>query len=141
MEARNVMNPPEAFAAIALIAVACDGSLDREEAHALRQELSFRSPYRDLSEVRMGELFDTLLKQLQQEGWQGLLAAALPVLSGAEQETALAMAAQLVHCDRVVHEQELEMLSTMARSTVLPQERTGQILEVIAVLNRDILAG
>jgi hypothetical protein len=141
MEATHVMTPAEAFAAIALIAVACDGSLDREEAHALRQELSSRTPYRDLSEVRMGELFDRLLQQLQQEGWQGLLAVALPVLSGPEQETALAMAAQLVHCDRVVREQELEMLCTMARSTVLAQERADQILDVIAVLNRDILAG
>jgi len=121
--------------------VACDGSLDREEAHALRQELSSRSPYRDLSEVRMGELFDQLLQQLRTEGWKGLLTAALPVLSSVEQETALAMAAQLVHCDRVVREQELEMLDTMARGTVLPRERTQQILDVIAVLNRDILAG
>ncbi|MEI8251169.1 MAG: tellurite resistance TerB family protein [Synechococcus sp. ELA057] len=134
------MSPSEAFAAIALIAVACDGSLDREEAHALRQELSVRTPYRDLSEVRMGQLFDQLLDQLRRDGWQGLLEAALPVLSSDQQETALAMAAQLVHSDRIVREQELEMLDTMAGSTTLPIERARQIIEVITVLNRDILA-
>lgn len=134
------MTPSEAFAAIALIAVACDGSLDREEAHALRQELSSRSPYRDLSEVRMGQLFDGLLDQLRRDGWEGLLEASLPVLTGEQQETALAMAAQLVHCDRIVRDQELQMLETMAQKAALPAERSHQILEVIALLNRDILA-
>ena len=135
------MTPSEAFAAIALIAVACDGSLDREEAHALRQELSSRSPYRDLSEVRMGELFDELLDQLRRDGWEGLLDASLPALTSDQQETALAMAAQLVHSDQIVREQELVMLEAMAQSTSLPLERSRQIMDVIVVLNRDILAG
>jgi hypothetical protein len=134
------MTPSEAFAAIALIAVACDGSLDREEAHALRQELSSRSPYRDLSEVRMGELFDELLDQLRRDGWEGLLDASLPALTSDQQETALAMAAQLVHSDRILRDQELEMLQAMAQRSALPAERSQQILEVISLLNRDILA-
>ena len=54
--------------------------------------------------------------------------------------TALAMAAQLVHCDRVVAAEELELLREMSSLMTLPTGRAEQILDVIAVLNRDSLA-
>lgn len=134
------MTPAEAFAALALVAVACDGALDREEAHALRQQLEARTPYRNLSESTMGAMFDDLLEQLRRDGWQGLLSRALPALSPPQQETGLAMAAQLVHCDRTVQQEELEMLQGMAAQMAIPPERARQILEVISLLNRDSLA-
>ena len=37
------MTSAEAFAAVALAAVACDGSLGRDEVHALRRQLEYRS--------------------------------------------------------------------------------------------------
>jgi len=135
------MNAHEAFAAIALVAVACDGSLDGQEAKALRSQLEGRSPYRTLSEDSMGTLFDGLLTRLRQEGWQALLDAALPVLSSDQQETALALAAQLIHCDRVVEPQERDLLTRMASLATLPAGRAEQIIGVIEVLNRDSLAG
>ncbi|MEB3322946.1 MAG: tellurite resistance TerB family protein [Synechococcaceae cyanobacterium] len=135
------MTPSEAFAAIALAAVACDGCLDRAEARALRAQLEGRSPFRDRSEEEMGRLFDGLLAELRRNGWEHLLRRALPVLSPPQQETALAMAAQLVHCDRVVQPEEAELLRSMASQLDLPAERTEQILEVVSVLNRDSLAG
>ena len=60
------MTSAEAFAAVALAAVACDGSLGRDEAHALRRQLEYRSLYRDRSEAAMGDLFDTLLHNLRE---------------------------------------------------------------------------
>ncbi|MFM7086129.1 MAG: tellurite resistance TerB family protein [Cyanobium sp.] len=134
------MTPAEAFAALALVAVACDGSLDREEAHSLRQQLQDRTPYRQLSEESMGAMFDALLADLRRQGWRGLLEKALPQLTAEQQETGLAMAAQLVHCDRIVREEEQQMLTFLAQNSALPAERSAQILEVIALLNRDSLA-
>jgi hypothetical protein len=64
----------------------------------------------------------------------------MPALSSAQQETALAMAAQLVHSDRVVAEAEQDLLREMASLMALPSGRAEQILDVIAVLNRDSLA-
>lgn len=135
------MTPAEAFAALALVAVACDGSLEREEAHALREQLEARTPYRHLSEVSMGAMFDQLLGLLRRDGWQGLLAQALPALNAEQQETGLAIAAQLVHCDRLVQPEEVSMLESMAAQMTLSAERSRQILDVIRVLNRDSLAG
>ena len=136
----RAMNPAEAFAAIALAAVACDGSLDQDEARSLRGQLERRHPYVERTEESMGRLFDVLLDQLRSEGWRTLLARAIPALSAPQQETALAMAAQLVHCNRVVAPEERELLQAMADQMPLPPGRAEQILDVIAVLNRDSLA-
>ena len=135
------MTPAEAFAALALVAVACDGSLERDEAHALRQQLEARTPYCNLSEASMGAMFDDLLDLLRRDGWQGLLKRALPALTAEQQETGLALAAQLVHCDRLVQPEELTMLDSMAAQMNLQPGRASQILDVIRVLNRDSLAG
>jgi|LakMenE01Jun11ns_1017448.scaffolds.fasta_scaffold9958839_6 hypothetical protein len=137
----SAMNSAEAFAAVALAAVACDGVMGHDEARALRGHLECRVPFSGNSEESMGRLFDGLLVRLRREGWRALIHSAMPVLSAPQRETSLAMAAQLVHCDRVVTPQELELLNEMAALTDLPADRAALILDVIAVLNRDCLAG
>ena len=75
------MTTPEAFAAIALAAVACDGKLGRDEAHALRCQLEYRSLYSECSEAAMGELFDRLLLLLRDQAFRDDYSA-LPQLNG-----------------------------------------------------------
>jgi hypothetical protein len=134
------MDAPEAFAAICLAAVGCDGQLGREEAQALRTQLEFRSPFRDLGEQAMGDLFDGLLEILRTDGWSALVMGAIPALQPHQRETALALAAQLVRADRIVQPEETAFLQALARQLTLPEGRADQILEVIAVLHRDALA-
>lgn len=134
------MTPDEAFAAIALVAVACDGVVDPPEASLLRTQLDGRHPYRGLSEENKGLLFEGLLNQLHAEGWRSLISRAIPALSSSQQETALAMAAHLVHGDQLVTLEEIGLLNEMASLMRLPKGRTEQILEVISVLHRDSLA-
>ncbi|MFM7169229.1 MAG: tellurite resistance TerB family protein [Cyanobium sp.] len=134
------MNSAEAFAAIALVAVACDGVMDPLEARLLRAQLDGRHPFRERSEESMGRLFEGLLDQLHTEGWRALISKAIPALSLSQQETALAMAAHLVHGDQTVTAEEAGLLQDMASLMTLPPHRAEQILEVIAVLHRDSLA-
>ena len=130
------MNVREAFAAIALAAVACDGRLDRDEAHALRRQLENRSIYSGLSEVEMGDLFDTLLTLLRSSGVHGLITEAIPVLSPGQQESALAVAAHLVHADRMVSPEETSLLQTLATDMVVPTADAEMVIRSIAALNR-----
>ena len=130
------MNVREAFAAIALAAVACDGRLDRDEAHALRRQLENRSIYSGLSEVEMGDLFDTLLSLLRSSGVIGLISEAIPVLSPGQQESALAVAAHLVHADRMVTQEETSLLQTLATDMVVPTADAEMVIRSIAALNR-----
>lgn len=135
-----MMTPAQAFAAICLAAVGCDGQLGRDEAHALRSQLEFRSPYRSSTEQQMGELFDQLLTQLREQGWQALISEAIPALQPDQRETALALAAHLVRADRQVQPVEDAFLQELSQRLALPAGRAEQILEVIALLHRDALA-
>ena len=133
------MTAAEAFAAVALAAVSCDGVLGRDEAHALRRQLEFRYPYRERSEAAMGELFDQLLSLLRQEGVDGLISKAIPALSSLQQESALAVAAQLVHSDREVSKEEAAFLEDLACKLDLPFDRARIVIQAISALNRDSL--
>lgn len=135
-----IHSAPEAFAAVALAAVACDGTLGRQEARALRQALEYRTPYRDLSEQAMGDLFDGLLDQLHAGGWGSLVHAAIPHLDASQRETSLALAAQLVWADRTVTPTEQQFLQELGQRLALAEGKADQILEVVALLHRDSLA-
>ena len=134
------MDAPEAFAAICLAAVGCDGQLGRDEAQQLRTQLEFRAPFASASEERMATLFDQLLTLLRTDGWSGLVHSAIPALTPEQRETVLALAAHLVRADRQVQPAEEAFLAELSRSLDLPEGRAEQILSVIAILHRDCLA-
>jgi hypothetical protein len=131
----------EAFAAIALAAVACDGELASLEARELRQQLEYRQPYCEASPEGMIRLLDRLLQLLREQGWQELVAEAAPLLTLEQRETALALAGHLTRADHVQSGDERRFLSNLAEQLAIPEQRANTILEVIAVLNRDSLAG
>ncbi len=133
------MTNREAFAAVALAAVACDGTLGREEAHALRRQLEYRSLYRDSSEAEMGVLFDQLLTIMRGSGVEGLIDQALPKLNVVQKESALAVAAHLVHADRKVTDDERDFLQRLAESINLPDGEASMVVRAIEALNRDSL--
>ncbi|MCB4376955.1 MULTISPECIES: tellurite resistance TerB family protein [unclassified Synechococcus] len=133
------MTTQEAFAAIALAAVACDGRLGRDEAHALRCQLEYRSLYSDSSEAAMGQLFDRLLLLLRDQGVDGLIASALPQLNARQQQSALAVAAHLVHADRKVTPEETEFLDQLTSQMSLPVNEARMVVQAIEALNRDML--
>ena len=133
------MTTQEAFAAIALAAVACDGRLGRDEAHALRCQLEYRSLYSDSSEAAMGQLFDRLLLLLRDQGVDGLIASALPQLNEMQQQSALAVAAHLVHADRKVTPEETEFLDQLTSQMSLPVNEARMVVQAIEALNRDML--
>jgi hypothetical protein len=134
------MTEVEAFAAVALGAVACDGVLGKDEAHALRRQLEYRSPYKDRSEEEMAALFDTLLAVLREQGIDSLIEQAIPQLNPDQQETALAVAAQLMHADRRVAASEADFLHKLGSRLTLPEGRAQAVIDAIMALNRDSLA-
>ena len=134
------MTDAEAFASIALAAVACDGTLGREEAHALRRSLEYRTPYKDRTEQEMGALFDRLLVTLREQGVNQLVTEALPALNPTQQETALAVAVQLTHADRDVSPAEQVFLNQLCDRLTLPVGRAVAVMEAIMALHRDSLS-
>lgn len=136
----SISDAAEAFAAIALAAVACDGELASLEARSLRQQLEFRHPYRELGDAAMAALLDKLLALQRQQGWQGLVEQAAPYLQGEHAETALAVAASLTQADHVESNAEQTFLHTLSTALAVEPDRARVILDVVAILNRDSLA-
>lgn len=130
----------EAFALIPLAAVCCDQSFASEEAALIREQLMSRSPYRTMPPYAFGLLISGLLQRLRTEPWQALVAASAPLLNAPQQETAFALACQLVHADRRVAPEEQVFLTALASALSLSESRACQILEVCALFQRDCLA-
>ena len=130
----------DAFAAIALAAIAADGELSAVEARALRQQLEFRQPFRRFSDQQMGELLDRVLAQLRGSSCEALVKQATPLLSVEQRETALAVAAHLIHADHIETQSELSFLAELQEAFSLDAIRSASILEVISLLHRDSLA-
>ena len=120
--------------------MACDGTLGREEAHALRRSLEYRTPYKDRTEQQMGALFDRLLVTLREQGVNQLVTDALPALTPIQQETALAVAVQLAHADRDVSPAEQLFLNQLCDRLSLPDGRAVVVMEAIMALHRDSLS-
>ena len=135
-----IATPAEAFAAIALAAVACDGELAALEARSLRQQLEFRHPFRNYGDDAMGALLDRLLGLLREQGWQSLIRIAAPLLNPEQSETALAVAASLVQADHVESSAELTFLAELRSTLAIDPERGAVIVDVVALLHRDSLA-
>ena len=134
------MNPAQAFAAIPLAAICSDGRFAHQEADLLRRQLLPRTPYREMTPLEFAELIDGVLRTLRNDRWESLIKAAVPLLSPEQQETCLALTAQLVMCDDVVAPQEQGVLDLLIEHLELPQGRAAQIVEVFQLLNRDSLA-
>ncbi|GCE65467.1 tellurite resistance protein TerB [cyanobiont of Ornithocercus magnificus] len=134
------MNTVEAFAAVALAAIACDDALNHDEAHSLRQQLEHRTPYNTYSDKEIGELFDNLLLKIRQGGVYALVDHALPVLTACQQESALAVAAQLAYADRTISKAERNFLEYLSGRLSIPKQDAQRIIAAIEALNRDSLA-
>lgn len=141
LKSPQVSTPAEAFAAIALAAVACDGELDGLEARRLRQQLEYRQPYCESGDEEMVRMLDQLLQILRENGCDALVAQATPLLDPTQKETALAVAADLTRADHVETGSERRFLERLAEQLQISPERSATIFEVIRVLNSDSLAG
>jgi len=133
------MTTLEAFAAIPLAAVCCDQTFGKDEARVIREQLAGRTAYREMEPYAFGLLISGLLERFREESWQGLIAGAVPLLSLEQQETAFALACQLIHCDRIVAPQEQQFLAILAQQLQFTTARAEQILEVCDLLNRDFV--
>lgn len=134
------MTEAEAFAAIALAAVAADGKIRQDEASALRKVLEHRQLFREMSEQAMGNLSIELMQSLESDGVRGLIDRALLKLSPDLQESALAVAAHLVYADRWVKPQETDFLNYLVDQVKLPEGSDGgSIVRAFEVFHRDTL--
>jgi uncharacterized membrane protein YebE (DUF533 family) len=126
----------EAFAGVALAAVASDGFLSEEEAQIIPFTLTRMKLFQNYSDNDMRRLFDKLLAQLQRDGVEALFASARSNLSPQLRETAFAIAADLVLVDGIVTDEERSFLDELYRILEISEAVATQVIDVMAIKNR-----
>jgi uncharacterized tellurite resistance protein B-like protein len=135
-QSQTTLGPAEAFAAIALIAVAADGYADDAEEKALMTALSRMQLFRSYPADVVEKMIDRLLSILQRKGADTLLGAAISALPHELQETVFAVTADIVLADGEVTEEEEEFLNQLYRALEIPEETALKIIEVMLIKNR-----
>jgi hypothetical protein len=135
----GALEPPAAFAAIALAAVSWDGVLSMAGSRALRHALDYRHPYRDYGDAGMVRLMDQLLRDMRTKGAQHLMVEAAEVLNQQQRATAYAVAAEIMRSDGPLEADECNILSNLAITLGLSSEETTRVLSVMDVLHADVM--
>jgi hypothetical protein len=130
------LSPAEAFASIALVAIAADGYLADQEGEDMSLMLSRMKLFSDHRGEALNRMLDTLLARLKQEGPGQLVATAKVCLPPELRETAFAIATDLVLSDRTVTQQEQAFLDDLYRILELPEQLALQIVHVLTIKNR-----
>jgi hypothetical protein len=133
---RTSLSPAEAFASIALVAIAADGYLADQEGEDMSLLLSRMKLFSNYRGETMNRMLDTLLDRLKQQGPGRLVATAKICLPPELRETAFAIATDLILSDRTVTQQEQAFLDDLYRILELPEQLALQIVQVMTIKNR-----
>ena len=126
----------EAFLAIALATSAVDGSIDESEAKGMIAYLLQMRMFDGYTDRQMSDMFDKLLKILDNEGVGGLVAIAKSSLPDELCETAFACAVDIALADGVIEDSEKDLLEELQHVLDVSDEVGHQILDVMMIKNR-----
>jgi len=132
--AEAALEPPSAFAAIALAAVSWDGVLSMAGSRALRHALDYRHPYCDYGDAGMVRLMDQLLRDMRNKGAQHLMVEAAEALSPRQRATAYAVAAEIMRSDGPLEPDERNILGNLATTLGLTEEETERSFRLLGLL-------
>ncbi len=133
---KTVMNPAEAFAAITLIAIGSDGYIADEEIHGLFAMLTRMQLFRSYSNDVMRRMFDKLSSMLQREGLGTLLQTAIASLPHELNETAFAVATDLILADGEVTREEENLLNALYEALNISESTAHKIIDVMLIKNK-----
>ncbi len=132
----TTLGPAEAFAAIALSAVAADGYISNEEIMSLITILSRMQLFRSYSNDVMRRMFDKLLSLFQRQGMEALINLAVTSLPHELNETAFAVTTDIVLADGEVTAEEEQLLNYLYRILNISEATASKIIDVMLIKNR-----
>ena len=135
-EAETKLTKEEAFAAVALSAVAADGVITEEEANGLVLGLIRMKLYRGYNGNQMGAILNKCINIIKKEGLDALMAKAKEGLPAELTETAFAVAADLTLADGEIANEEKKFLEKIQVSLGVPEDKAVTIIEVMLIKNK-----
>lgn len=133
---QETLSPSEAFAAIAIAAIASDGYLSEQEADGLVFALNRMQMFKSYPADVMRRMFDKLMGILKRDGSGALFNAARTSLPHELKPTAFAVATDLVLADGVVTQDEQNFLNQLYQALEVSDEMAVKIVEVMMIKNR-----
>lgn len=130
------LGPAEAFAAVALVAIAADGYAADEELNMVGSVLMRMQLFRSYSADVIRRMFNKLVGILQRNGTEALLSAAIEALPHDLHATAFAIATDISLADGTISEEEQTFLSDLYNSLDISEDTATQIIEVMLIKNR-----
>lgn len=130
------LSKPEAYAAVAVAAVAADGDISGEELQRTAIDLATLRAFRKHSLRDLGETLDKVAKLIKRRGPGPVLEATKTVLQREERESAFFVAVDLALADGVVEKHEREFLEELQRTLLVEEALALKIVEVVQIKNR-----
>ncbi|MGL5082221.1 MAG: tellurite resistance TerB family protein [Microcoleaceae cyanobacterium] len=130
------LTPAEAFAAIALTAVAADGVITNSESQILRTTFTRMQLFQGYSAESKNEMLDRLLSQIKLEGYETLMKTAITKLPQDLRETAFAVATDITLSDGELADEEESLLDALYNSLGLSEEVANKIIDVMLIKNK-----
>ena len=130
------LSPAEAFAAIALVAVATDGYVSNEETVTVRATLEKMHLFRSYPSEVVIRMFNRLGLLLQRMGINGFLGMALEYLPHDLYETVFAVVTDIVLADGEVTQEEEKLLNSLYRALSIPESTAIKIIDVMIIKNK-----
>lgn len=130
------LNAAEAFAAIALIAVAADDIITTSESQALSTLFSRMELFSKYSEDGLKEMTDKLLGIIKNKDIKPLFDAAVAAVPKDLKETLFAVTTDLVLSDGDLAEEEEQLLNELYSALKISSEMAEKIIDVISIKNK-----
>ncbi len=130
------LEPAEAFAAVALIAVAADGVITDSESQGIASILSRMALFTEYSEAQKKEMIARLLKRIKNKETKALFDAAVAKLPQDLKETVFAVTTDLVLADGDVAKEEEQLLDELCNALEISEAVADKIIDVMMIKNK-----
>jgi DnaJ-domain-containing protein 1 len=130
------LSPPEAFAAILVIAMAADGYATDEEVRTLRDSLFRMQLFKRFDEEHMARMIDKLLGIMQRQGPDVLFQGAKEALPEELRETAYAVSADMTLTDGTLDDSERDFLHELAEALQISAQTADLLVRAMTIKNR-----
>ncbi|MGA7932181.1 MAG: tellurite resistance TerB family protein [Kovacikia sp.] len=129
-------SPAEAFAAIALVAIASDGHFSEEEIDLINTSLRRMQLFKSYPVDVLRRMYDKLFGILRRNGINSLLDTAKSALPYDLREPAFAIATDLILSDGTVTTEEEAFLNQLCQSLEINSATALKTVEVMLIKNR-----
>ena len=130
------LEPAEAFAAIALIAVAADGIITESEKQGFSKIFSRMELFSNYSDEGKREILDRLLGMIKNKEIKALFDAAVIKLPQELKETVFAISTDLVLADGDLAEEEEQLLNELYNALEISEAVATKIIDVMMIKNK-----